>query len=123
MQDEGMQVDDAGKGRIELALNGREAVFSELSYRYPLKLLSPRIYENFVAIAYILSYGGGLVSGDRIHLNVTLHSESILLLLTQVSTFLRRTDVSVVDCMRLKGVDKSVQASVWPTPGESSNQP
>jgi urease accessory protein len=65
-----------------------EAVFSELSYRYPLKLLSPRTNPapNCVpiAIAYILSYGGGLVSGDQIELDVDVGSNSALMLLTQV---------------------------------------
>lgn len=85
MADVHEQDNDAGNGRIELTLNGREAVFSNLSYRYPLKLLSPRIYEPTVAIAYVLSYGGGLVGGDRIHLAIKIHSDATLMLLTQVS--------------------------------------
>ncbi|KAI5123561.1 hypothetical protein M0805_003380 [Coniferiporia weirii] len=75
-----------GTGRIALALHGRQAVFSELSYRYPLKLLSPRVHEPSVAIAYVLTYGGGLVGGDRIHLQVQVASGAALLLLTQGST-------------------------------------
>ncbi|TDL28586.1 UreD-domain-containing protein [Rickenella mellea] len=76
----------AGTGNITLHLHGHQAVFSELSYCYPLKLLSPRIAERAVAIAYVLSYGGGLVGGDRINLRTDVGSGARLLLLTQGST-------------------------------------
>lgn len=80
-----------GKGRAVLSALADEAVFSELSYRYPLKLLSPRTYSTPggipAAIAYMLSYGGGLVSGDVIELEVSVGSGTALMLLTQVSCF------------------------------------
>jgi urease accessory protein UreH len=78
-----------GKGRAIVLVSGREASFSELSYAYPLKLLSPGTISSSsavpTAIAYILSYGGGLVSGDRIELGVDVRGGAALLLLTQVS--------------------------------------
>lgn len=74
----------AGKGRIELQLHGSEAVFAVLSAAYPLKLLSPRTSQERVAIAYALTYGGGLVGGDRINLSVEVHSHTTLVLLSQV---------------------------------------
>ncbi|KAG8219719.1 hypothetical protein J3R82DRAFT_687 [Butyriboletus roseoflavus] len=37
---------------------------------YPLKLLSPKLAQDIVAIVYVLSYGGGLVNGDHVKLNV-----------------------------------------------------
>jgi len=86
MDVDGVAGNDAGRGRIVLGLHGQNAVFSELSYRYPLKLLSPRVHEPSVAVAYILTYGGGLVSGDRVHLNVEVCRGAVLLLLTQGST-------------------------------------
>lgn len=75
-----------GKGRAVLAASGDEAIFSALSYRYPLKLLSPQSIGSKVplAIAYMLSYGGGLVSGDKIDLDVEVGSDCALMLLTQV---------------------------------------
>ena len=82
--DQGGRQNKAGAGHIALDLHGDHAVFSALSYRYPLKILSPRIHEPAVAIAYLLTYGGGLVSGDRIDLSVTVASGASLLLLTQV---------------------------------------
>lgn len=77
-----------GKGRAVLRSCASEAIFSELSYRYPLKMLSPQTHAtpNGVAlgIAYVLSYGGGLLSGDEIDLEVEVGSNAALMLLTQV---------------------------------------
>lgn len=75
-----------GKGRAVLEASGDEAIFSSLSYRYPLKLLSPQTIGSNVplAIAYMLSYGGGLVSGDKIDLDVNVGEKCALMLLTQV---------------------------------------
>ncbi|KAF9518243.1 hypothetical protein BS47DRAFT_1325545 [Hydnum rufescens UP504] len=81
-----------GKGRAVLHASGTEAIFSELSYQYPLKLLSPDTHADIpLAIAYILSYGGGLVSGDRIELDVDVGLHSMLMLLTQGSTKVFKT--------------------------------
>ncbi|KAF8327896.1 uncharacterized protein EI90DRAFT_3066243 [Cantharellus anzutake] len=75
-----------GKGKAHVNSHGRnEAYFSILSYQYPLKLLSPVSHAEIpLATAYILSYGGGLVSGDRIELNVQVGKGCALMLLTQV---------------------------------------
>jgi urease accessory protein len=77
-----------GGGRITLAVHGSKAVFEELSAAYPLKLLSPQVYEQAVAIVYLLSYGGGLVAGDRVELDVELKEGSKLLVLSQVRRWL-----------------------------------
>jgi urease accessory protein len=80
-----------GKGRAELHVFGDNASFKELSYTYPLKLLSPRSITAAqdesgarVAILYCLSYGGGLIGGDRIELTLDVKPAAKLLLLTQV---------------------------------------
>jgi len=78
--------DTAGIGRLTLRLHGSEAVFVELSAAYPLKLLSPRIARDRIAVAYMLTYGGGLVGGDRVTLFVDIGPRSNLMLLTQVRT-------------------------------------
>jgi urease accessory protein len=75
---------NAGGGRVTVRSHGPSVSFSELSATYPLKLLSPRVALDGVAIAYILSYGGGLVGGDSIKLEVDVGPGSILLLLSQV---------------------------------------
>lgn len=80
-----------GKGRAELHVYGDNAHFAELSYTYPLKLLSPRLTtagENEaaqrVAILYSLTYGGGLIGGDRVELLLDVKARAKLVLLTQV---------------------------------------
>ena len=73
---------DVGQGRIICASHGSSVVFTELSATYPLKLLSPRL-DN-VAIVYVLSYGGGLINGDHVKLNVDVTDGCRLLLLSQV---------------------------------------
>ncbi|KAL1719582.1 UreD urease accessory protein-domain-containing protein [Schizophyllum commune] len=77
---------EAGTGRICLSLLDSIAVFSELSATYPLKLLSPRTSPPDVAVVYILSYGGGLVGGDRVTLSVAVERGAVLVLLSQGST-------------------------------------
>ncbi|KAL1737109.1 UreD urease accessory protein-domain-containing protein [Schizophyllum commune] len=77
---------EAGTGRICLSLLDSSAVFSELSATYPLKLLSPRTSPPNVAVVYILSYGGGLVGGDRVSLSVAVERGAVLVLLSQGST-------------------------------------
>ena len=75
-----------GHGRVVLRNDGSENVFSELAATYPLKLLSPQLPSPDVSIIYVLSYGGGLVGGDRVHLNVEVRDSSRLVILSQVST-------------------------------------
>lgn len=73
-----------GGGCITVSIHGNKAVFSELSSTYPLKLLSPSIQDTR-AVAYLLTYGGGLVSGDEITLVVNVQLGATLILLSQVS--------------------------------------
>ena len=89
-----------GKGRAELHVFGDNAHFAELSYTYPLKLLSPRATtagENEaaerVAILYSMTYGGGLIGGDRVELSLELKERAKLVLLTQVCMSFRFDDI------------------------------
>ncbi|CAL1695330.1 unnamed protein product [Somion occarium] len=86
-----MQTIGPGVGRIVLRPHGSEAVFSELSYAYPLKLLSPKVSQRNTAVVYVLSYGGGLVGGDQIKLSVEVHDGSSLVMLSQGSTKVFKT--------------------------------
>lgn len=77
-----------GKGRILVKKHGSTSVFEELSFSYPLKLLSPRMdTDSKAALSYILGYGGGLVGGDKIHLDINVELNGSLMLLTQVLSF------------------------------------
>ena len=75
----------AGDGRIVVEFDAyRGHTFAQLSCTYPLKLLSPRSKEDSVAIVYVLSYGGGLVGGDEVELEVAVREGASLMLLSQV---------------------------------------
>ncbi|TCD69957.1 hypothetical protein EIP91_005546 [Steccherinum ochraceum] len=80
-----------GVGTIALDTHGSDAVFSELSYAYPLKLLSPRVYQPKVAVVYVVSYGGGLVGGDQVEVCAEVKSDAVLVVLTQGSTKVFKT--------------------------------
>ena len=73
----------AGHGQIAVSLHAGSAVLSTLSSKYPLKLLSPYIHDK-TALVYLMTYGGGLVGGDEIVVDVKVQSGARLLLLSQV---------------------------------------
>ena len=75
---------ESGGGRVVVRSLGSSVVFSELSSTYPLKLLSPRIDQDGVAVVYVLTYGGGLVGGDFVKLTVDVGHSAILVVLSQV---------------------------------------
>ncbi|KAI0307927.1 UreD urease accessory protein-domain-containing protein [Multifurca ochricompacta] len=77
---------DAGDGNITARIHNNHVVFPVLSYTYPLKLLSPRIQQDGVAVVYMMTYGGGLVGGDRISLSINVEQDAQLVLLSQGST-------------------------------------
>jgi len=75
---------NAGHGRITAQMHSNQVVFPVLSYTYPLKLLSPRMEQEGVAVVYMMTYGGGLVGGDRIFLSINIEQDARLVLLSQV---------------------------------------
>ncbi|RIA92973.1 UreD urease accessory protein [Glomus cerebriforme] len=60
--------------------------FSTFRASYPIKLLTPKVHSPYLAAAYIITYGGGMVSGDSVSLSVETHPNVNLMLLTQGST-------------------------------------
>ena len=75
---------NAGHGKITAQIHNDRVVFPVLSYTYPLKLLSPRMQQEGVAVVYMMTYGGGLVGGDHIFLSVNIEQDARLVLLSQV---------------------------------------
>jgi len=98
-----------GHGTIHLALLPPNTPrLKTVSYQYPLKLISPSTFHvpddesRLVHTVYLLSYGGGLVAGDGIDLNVILESNTRLVLLTQGSTKLfKAPDRDVLTTQRM----------------------
>lgn len=83
----------AGHGRIHMSTSSTDsttsASLSTCQSTYPLKLLAPRplpSQPSNLRIAYMLAYGGGLVSGDQVSLEVEVGEGGRLVLLTQGST-------------------------------------
>ncbi|EXJ94246.1 hypothetical protein A1O1_02639 [Capronia coronata CBS 617.96] len=80
-----------GTGQLVLCLlpPGKQ-VLQKFTYQYPLKLIAPDPHhasdDKHVTIAFLLTYGGGLVGGDQISLKVELQDATRLVLLTQGST-------------------------------------
>ena len=82
-----------GHGEIHLALLPPNTPrLRTVNYQYPLKLVSPAPSRNseeqshLVHTVYLLTYGGGLVAGDGIDLDINIETETRLVLLTQGST-------------------------------------
>jgi urease accessory protein len=75
-----------GKGQIVLSRYGDTQSLSKMSFQYPLKLISPRLPSQQCTSVFMMSYGGGLVGGDKIDLSVTVEKGCKLALLTQGST-------------------------------------
>lgn len=88
-----------GHGTIHLSLLPPcTPALRTLSYQYPLKLIAPSPLPlplplpEFSSLAplihtvFLLTYGGGLVAGDTLHIEVVLARSTRLVLLTQGST-------------------------------------
>ncbi|GAM86367.1 hypothetical protein ANO11243_043810 [Dothideomycetidae sp. 11243] len=80
-----------GRGIIQLNLiPPQSSTLAQVSYQYPLKLVAPaplKAQDNVsVQTVYLLTYGGGIVAGDSIDLNVEIAENTRLILLTQGST-------------------------------------
>jgi len=70
---------------------GQRISFPVLRFSYPLKLIVSRTFRNElynlqVGLVYLLNYGGGLVSGDQLSLDIELQEGCQLLCLSQGST-------------------------------------
>jgi len=83
----------AGEGLLRVArVNGRSEVLTARATS-PMKLLTPRSSVSSDASVVMSSYGGGLVSGDRLRLRVTVGDGARLRIGTQASTKVyRRTE-------------------------------
>ena len=81
-----------GHGLIHLTSS--PAQFRTLTYAYPLKLISPdplTYLTRTIHTLFLLTYGGGLVAGDTITLDLVLDPQTHLILLTQGSTKIFKT--------------------------------
>ena len=89
----GSSASSPGLGHILVTkLPPNKQILQKFDYQYPLKLiapdphLAPKDNRTQITLVFLLTYGGGLVGGDKIDLTVTLEAESKLVLVTQGST-------------------------------------
>lgn len=77
-----------GEGHLHVQLlpHGISAL-SKITFQYPLKLISPSpSAAQKCVLVFLLTYGGGLVGGDQVHLHITIESNARLSLVTQGHT-------------------------------------
>jgi urease accessory protein len=100
-------------------------VLQTLSYQYPLKLIAPdplpppnhasgTDVPRLIHTIFLLTYGGGIVAGDTIDLDVHLADRARLILLTQGSTKIFKTpDPNVVSRQHMNVYLKRNSALVY----------
>lgn len=106
-----------GNGEIILALfpPGKQ-ILQSCTYQYPLKLIAPDPHtvedERHVTVAFLLTYGGGLVGGDQINLKATLQDATRLVLVTQGSTKIFKSPTRAVVTRQILDVKIGAQAAL-----------
>ncbi|KAL1915155.1 uncharacterized protein VTP21DRAFT_7636 [Calcarisporiella thermophila] len=75
-----------GEGHITTTLHHTHALLTRCASAYPLKLIAPKSYDPKTSLIYALGYGGGLVSGDSIRLNIEVGAGTRIVMLTQGNT-------------------------------------
>src|SRR5262249_13665154 len=78
-------MNQAGRGTIRVSRVNGHSVLTAARSHSPLKLLNPR-HGGSSAWTYVATYGGGLVSGDALSLDVEIDAEAAALVATQAST-------------------------------------
>ncbi|KAI8394127.1 UreD urease accessory protein-domain-containing protein [Radiomyces spectabilis] len=79
-------VNDPGRGTLICKRQGPETQFVRIHAQYPLKFIPTKAYADRLAVVYMISYGGGIVCGDRFDITMEIQPEAILLLMTQGNT-------------------------------------
>jgi hypothetical protein len=64
-------------GRVAIERSGNRSVIVGLTAKSPLKILAPRSLGG-AAWIYTTSYGGGLVDGDALHLDLTVGAATMM---------------------------------------------
>jgi urease accessory protein UreH len=71
---------------VKVLPNGRSGL-ETITYQYPLKLITPsRASEKESVLVFLLSYGGGLIGGDSVHLTIDVQTKAKLSIVTQGNT-------------------------------------
>jgi urease accessory protein len=82
--------DAAGTGALEVVLQGRRSVVTRARATSPLRLLTPSNHGH-AAWVFTSTFGGGLLGGDAVHLQIDVGNGAAALLQTQASTKVYRS--------------------------------
>lgn len=82
----------SGSGRIEVIRRGDRSVVTRAAAASPLRLLTPRNHGH-AAWIYASTFGGGLVDGDAVAIDVVVGEGASAMLSTQASTKVYRSSI------------------------------
>lgn len=81
-----------GLGEIEATKFMNSTTITNFTFAYPLRMIQlPSRPPVLTALVFTLTYGGGLVAGDKIDQQIKIHEGAQLVLLTQGSTKVYKT--------------------------------
>src|SRR6195952_2010676 len=77
-----------GEGHLVVQLLPHSiSALSKMTFQYPLKLISPSPAAGQKSVlVFLLTYGGGLVGGDQVHLTIEVQQNAKLSIVTQGHT-------------------------------------
>ncbi|CAO3690741.1 unnamed protein product [Rhizopus microsporus] len=79
-------VNEPGRGMLVCQCYGNMSKFERIHAQYPLKFIPTSGHAARLAVVYMLSYGGGIISGDTFNIDIVVKKDAILLLMTQGNT-------------------------------------
>lgn len=77
---------EPGKGILVCKCYNDRSKFERIHAQYPLKFIPTTAHADRLAVVYMMSYGGGVISGDTFNVDITVGTQAILLLMTQGNT-------------------------------------
>ena len=113
-QDHRFSNEQEGIGFLEFDLLRNKTVVKRAYAKAPLRFLTPRNHGH-ASWVYISNYGGGLVGGDKIALNLDLRSHSKAVLLTQSSTKVYKSQNPSSQTLRAK-LEANASLVILPDP-------
>jgi urease accessory protein len=104
----------AGRGWIDVVRRGERSVVTRALATSPLRLLTPRNHGRGAWI-YTATYGGGLLGGDDIRLDVSVGAGATAMMSTQASTKVYRSNREASSELRAH-VESDALLAVLPDP-------
>lgn len=77
---------EPGKGILVCHCYNDRTKFERIHAQYPLKFIPTTGHADRLAVVYMMSYGGGVISGDRFNIDMRIEKHALLLLMTQGNT-------------------------------------